>query len=154
MKLYNKITFILLSAIAVLSCDRQNDGFENKLFIDADNLRNEVRVATDEGVKDLVKPIKVAMAQPMATDVNVTLRRADELLETYRQAYYHEDAELLPAEYCNLSDLTSVIKAGDVSSEDINIAFSNLDKLDYSKQYVLPVAIQAEGDPLQLLNLK
>lgn len=145
MKLYNKITFILLSAIAVLSCDRQNDGFENKLFIDADNLRNEVRVATDEGVKDIVKPIKVAMAQPMAMDVNVTLRRADELLETYRQAYYHEDAELLPAEYCNLSDLTSVIKAGDVSSEDINIAFSNLDKLDYSKQYVLPVAVQAEG---------
>ena len=145
MKLYNKITFALLSAMAVISCERQNDGFENKLFIDAENFKNEVRVATDEGVAELVKPIKVAMAQPMAQDVNVTLRRADELFDTYRQAYYHEDAELLPAEYCNLDDIKSVVKAGDVSSENINIAFKNLDKLDYSKQYVLPVTIEAEG---------
>ena len=145
MKFYNKITFALLSAMAVISCERQNDGFENKLFIDAENFKNEVRVATDEGVAELVKPIKVAMAQPMAQDVNVTLRRADELFDTYRQAYYHEDAELLPAEYCNLDDIKSVVKAGDVSSENINIAFKNLDKLDYSKQYVLPVTIEAEG---------
>ena len=145
MKFYNKITFALLSAMAVISCERQNDGFENKLFIDAENFKNEVRVATDEGVAELVKPIKVAMAQPMAQDVNVTLRRADELFDTYRQAYYHEDAELLPAEYCNLEDIKSVVRAGDVSSENINIAFKNLDKLDYSKQYVLPVTIEAEG---------
>ena len=145
MKFYNKITFILLSAVAVLSCDRQNDVFENKLFIDAENLRNEVRVATDEGVKELVKPIKVAMAQPVGHDVNVTLRKADELFDTYRQAYYHEDAELLPAEYCNLDDVKAVVRAGDVASEDINVAFCNLDKLDYSKQYVLPVTIEADG---------
>lgn len=145
MKFYNKITFALLSAMAVISCERQNDGFENKLFIDAENFKNEVRVATDEGIAELVKPIKVAMAQPMAQDVNVTLRRADELFDTYRQAYYHEDAELLPAEYCNLEDIKSVVRAGDVSSENINIAFKNLDKLDYSKQYVLPVTIEADG---------
>ena len=145
MKFYNKITFALLSAMAVISCERQNDGFENKLFIDAENFKNEVRVATDEGVAELVKPIKVAMAQPMAQDVNVTLRRADEHFDTYRQAYYHEDAELLPAEYCNLEDIKSVVRAGDVSSENINIAFKNLDKLDYSKQYVLPVTIEADG---------
>ena len=145
MKFYNKITFALLSAMAVISCERQNDGFENKLFIDAENFKNEVRVATDEGVAELVKPIKVAMAQPMAQDVNVTLRRADELFDTYRQAYYHDDAELLPAEYCNLDDIKSVVKAGDIASDDINIAFKNLDKLDYSKQYVLPVTIEADG---------
>ena len=145
MKFYNKITFALLSAMAVISCERQNDGFENKLFIDAENFKNEVRVATDEGVAELVKPIKVAMAQPMAQDVNVTLRRADELFDTYRQAYYHDDAELLPSEYCNLDDIKSVVKAGDIASDDINIAFKNLDKLDYSKQYVLPVTIEADG---------
>lgn len=145
MKFYNKITFALLSAMAVISCERQNDGFENKLFIDAENFKNEVRVATDEGVAELVKPIKVAMAQPMAQDVNVTLRRADELFDTYRQAYYHDDAELLPAEYCNLDDIKSVVKAGDIASDDINIAFKNLDKLDYNKQYVLPVTIEADG---------
>lgn len=145
MKSYYKTMFILLSAVALLSCDRQNDSFENKLYIDAVNLRNEVRVATDEGVSELVRSIKVAMAQPVSQDINVTLKRSDSLFDTYRQAYYHEDAVLLPEEYCNLSDLNAVVRAGDVSSEDIDVVFTNLDKLDYSKQYVLPVTISADG---------
>lgn len=145
MKFYNKMTIALLSVTALMSCDRQNDGFENKLFINAENFMNEVRVATDEGVKELTKSFTVAMAQPEARDVNVTLRRADELFDTYRQAYYDEEAVLLPAENIDLSGLSTVVKAGDVSSEDIDLVFKNLDKLDYSKQYVLPVTIEAEG---------
>ena len=145
MKFCNKITIALLSVAALMSCDRQNDSFENKLFINAENFRNEVRVATDEGVKELTKSITVAMAQPEAQDVNVTLRRADELFDTYRQAYYDEEAVLLPAENIDLSGLSTVVKAGDVSSENIDLVFKNLDRLDYSKQYVLPVTIEAEG---------
>ena len=145
MKLYNKIAFAVLSAALVLSCDRQNDGFDNKIFIDADNYRNEVRVATDEGVKELVKTFSVAMAQPMSQDVNVSLRRADELFDTYRQAYYDDAAVLLPDGYCDLAGLATVVKAGDVSSEPVEIVFKNLDKLDFSKQYVMPVTIEADG---------
>lgn len=145
MKFYNKITIALASLAVLASCTAQDDSFENKLFINAENFRNEVRVATDEGVKELTKSITVAMAQPMAQDVNVTLRRADELFDTYREAYYHEDAVLLPADYCDLSGLSAVVKAGDVSSENIDLMFKNLDKLDYSKEYVLPVTIEADG---------
>ena len=145
MKFYNKITIALASLAVLSSCTTQDDTFENKLFINAENFRNEVRVATDEGVKELTKSITVAMAQPMAQDINVTLRRADELFDTYREAYYHEDAVLLSAEYCELSGLSAVVKAGDVSSENIDLMFKNLDKLDYSKEYVLPVTIEAEG---------
>ncbi|MBE6231689.1 MAG: DUF1735 domain-containing protein [Bacteroidales bacterium] len=145
MKLYNKIAFAVLSAALVLSCDRQNDGFDNKIFIDADNYRNEVRVATDEGVKELVKTFSVAMAQPMSQDVNVSLRRADELFDTYRQAYYDDAAVLLPDGHCDLAGLAAVVKAGDVSSEPVEIVFKNLDKLDFSKQYVMPVTIEADG---------
>ena len=116
MKFYNKITIALASLAVLASCTGQDDTFENKLFINAENFRNEVRVATDEGVKELTKSITVAMAQPMAQDVNVTLRRADELFDTYREAYYHEDAVLLPSDYCDLSGLSAVVKAGDVSS--------------------------------------
>ena len=145
MKFYNKVTIALASLAVLASCTAQDDSFENKLFINAENLRNEVRVATDEGVKELTKSITVAMAQPMAQDINVTLRRADDLFDTYREAYYHEDAVLLPAEHCDLSGLSAVVKAGDVSSENIDLMFKNLDKLDYSKEYVLPVTIEAEG---------
>lgn len=136
---------MLLSAAAVLSCDRQNDGFDNKLFIDAENFRNEVRVATDEGVTELTKTFSVAMAQPVSNDVNVKLRRADELFSTYQEAYYDEESVLLPDGYCDLSGLETVVKAGDVASEDIELVFRNLDKLDFSKEYVLPVTIEADG---------
>ncbi len=145
MKFYNKMTLAVLSVIALLSCERQNDGFENKLFIASENLRNEVRVATDEGVKEITRSFTVAMAQPMSKDINVTLRRADELLATYREAYYDPEAVLLPAEHCDLTGLSTVVKSGDVSSENINVLFKDLDRLDYSKQYVMPVTIKAEG---------
>ena len=53
MKFYNKITIALASLAVLASCTGQDDTFENKLFINAENFRNEVRVATDEGVGDL-----------------------------------------------------------------------------------------------------
>lgn len=150
MKIYNKIAFSLLSLTAVVSCNTMNDSFENKAFINGENLKNEVRVATDEGVKELIKTITVGIAQPMATDINVSLIKSPELLDIYRAAYYHKDAELLPEENCDLAGITSVIKAGDIATQDINIAFKNLDKLDYSKEYVLPVTISSQD--IQVLS--
>ena len=38
-------------ALALVGCSKQQDSFENKLFVNANSYRNEVRVATDEGVK-------------------------------------------------------------------------------------------------------
>lgn len=145
MKSYRKIALAFLSFAAVVSCSEMKDGFENKAFIDAETLKNEVRVATDEGIKEMTRGLAVAVAQPLANDVNVSLVESPELLETYREAWYHADAELLPEQYYNLADATSRIKAGDVVSEAMNISFVNLDKLDYSKQYVLPVTVASEG---------
>lgn len=145
MKIYNKITLSLLALAAVLSCNKMGDKFENKAFINTENLRNEVRVATDEGVIALTKNITVGIAQPEQNDINVTVVKSPELLETYRTAYYHEDAELLPEANCNLEGVVAKIKAGDVLSSDLDIVFDGLDKLDYSKQYVLPVTVATEG---------
>lgn len=145
MKIYNTITLSLLALAAVVSCNKMNDDFENKAFINAENLRNEVRVATDEGVLALTKTITVGIAQPEQEDINVTVVKSPELLETYRTAYYHKDAELLPEAHYNLEGVVAKIKAGDVLSNDLDIVFEGLDKLDYSKQYVLPVTVATEG---------
>lgn len=145
MKIYRYFSLAILSFAAVVSCNKMNDGFENKAFINAENLRNEVRVATDEGVLALTKTITVGIAQPVANDVTVSVVSSPELLETYRTAYYHKDAELLPEGHCNLDGVAAKIKAGDVKSSDLNIVFEGLDKLDYSKQYVLPVTVATEG---------
>ena len=145
MKIYRYFSLALLSLAALVACNKMNDGFENKAFINAENLRNEVRVATDEGVVALTKTITVGIAQPVANDVNVSVVSSPELLETYRTAYYHKDVELLPDANYNLEGVVAKIKAGDVLSSNLDIVFDNLDKLDYIKQYVLPVTVATEG---------
>lgn len=145
MKIYNKITLSLVCLAAVFSCNKMDDKFENKAFINTENLREEVRVATDEGVIALTKTITVGVAQPEQNDINVTVKESPELLETYRTAYYHKDVELLPEANYNLEGVVAKIKAGDVLSNNLDIVFDGLDKLDYSKQYVLPVTVATEG---------
>ena len=150
MKIYRYFSLALLSLASVVSCNKMNDGFENKAFINAENLRNEVRVATDEGVTALTKIITVGIAQPVENDINVSVVSSSELLDTYRAAYYHNDAELLPEANYNLEDAVAKIKAGDVLSGNLDIVFEGLDQLDYSKQYVLPVTVATEG--IQMLE--
>ena len=145
MKIYRYFSLAILSLAAAVSCNKMNDSFENKAFINAENLRNEVRVATDEGVVALTKTITVGIAQPVGNDVTVAVASSPELLETYRAAYYHKDVELLPEANYNLEGATAKIKAGDVLSGDLDVVFEGLDNLDYSKQYVLPVTVATEG---------
>lgn len=150
MKIYRYFSLAILSLAAAVSCNKMNDSFENKAFINAENLRNEVRVATDEGVVALTKTFTVGIAQPVGNDVTVAVAGSPELLETYRTAYYHKDVELLPEANYNLEGATAKIKAGDVLSGDLDVVFEGLDNLDYSKQYVLPVTVATEG--IQMLE--
>lgn len=137
--------FIFAAILALVGCSKQDGSFENKMFIKADSYRSEVRVATDEGVKTLKRNLSVAIAQPLENDIDVKVVKSPELLETYRKAWYEPTAELLPDENCNLEGLFTVLRGGDVASKDIELTFTGLDKLDYSKVYVLPVTIVSDG---------
>lgn len=137
--------FIFAATLALVGCSKQDGSFENKMFIKADSYRSEVRVATDEGVKILKRNLSVAIAQPLENDIDVKVVKSPELLETYRKAWYEPTAELLPDENCNLEGLSTVLRGGDVASKDIELTFTGLDKLDYSKVYVLPVTIVSDG---------
>lgn len=137
--------FIFAATLALVGCSKQDGSFENKMFIKADSYRSEVRVATDEGVKTLKRNLSVAIAQPLENDIDVKVVKSPELLETYRKAWYEPAAELLPDENCDLEGLSTVLRGGDVASKDIELTFSGLDKLDYSKVYVLPVTIVSDG---------
>ena len=120
--------------------------FENKVFIEADSYAHRLMVQTDEGVTELDYDLTVGMALPKEEDVTVQLARQPELLDNYRNAYYDYTAEILPAENYDLGDLKAVIPAGSVQSEAITLNFTNLDKLDYSRNYVVPVSISDAGE--------
>ena len=143
MKIIGKMSIISIVALAVISCKKNPEYFENKAFIISDNMKNEVRVATDEGIETLTRSLEVGMAQPLKIPVTLKLKRSPELLGIYREGWYDSKAELLPEENCNLKDLSTMIRPGDVLSKTVNLTFKNLDKLDYSKSYVLPVSIES-----------
>ena len=65
--------FIFAAALALTGCSIQDGSFENKMFINADNYRSEVRVATDEGVKTLTRNLSVSVAKPLDNDIDVTV---------------------------------------------------------------------------------
>lgn len=140
----------IAAALAPVGCSKQQDSFENKLFVNANSYRNEVRVATDEGVKTLNRSVELGIAQPMSNDIHVNFVKSPELLDIYRRAYYDPEVELLPENVCDLSGVEAVIRAGDVASKPVTLTFNGLDKLDYTKSYVLPVSIKSDG--IEVLN--
>lgn len=140
----------IAAALALVGCSKQQDSFENKLFVNANSYRNEVRVATDEGVKTLNRSVELGIAQPMSNDIHVNFVKSPELLDIYRRAYYDPEVELLPENVCDISGVEAVIRAGDVASKPVTLTFNGLDKLDYTKSYVLPVSIKSDG--IEVLN--
>lgn len=132
----------------ITGCQDGKDKFDNKIFYDATGLKTEIRVAVDEQVETMTTPVTIAVAQPMSTDLNIDFKESPELLETYRKAYYDPEAELLPSDHYDMTTLKGVISAGAVSTGEIDFKFMNLKEgqgLDYSKKYVLPVTISAQG---------
>ena len=145
MKILNKILFAFFVSATFFSCKKQGEVFENKVFILADNFKNEVRVATDEGGKTMERSLKIGIAQPIKSNLKVEFVKSPELLTTYRNAYYDKEALLLPDANCDVSGLKGEIRAGDIISGAVKLSFKDLDKLDYKKSYVLPVTINTNG---------
>ena len=145
----SKISILTVSVVTLVlsGCQSSESAhhFENKVFIEADSYAHRLMVQTDEGVTELDYDLTVGMALPKEEDVTVQLARQPELLDNYRNAYYDYTAEILPAENYDLGDLKAVIPAGSVQSEAITLNFTNLDKLDYSRNYVVPVSISDAG---------
>ena len=143
----NRLKTIIMTALVAVSCVTEQDLLENRLFYTSDNLRSEIRVAVDEGIYEAVRTVSASVASPLKEDLTVDFIKSPELLETYRQAYYSPDAELLPDECCDIAGLSSKIVKGSVESLPAEIHFSGLDALDlsWSKEYVLPVTLRSDG---------
>ena len=87
MKLFIKISLACLATFALISCQKQGGKFENKVFFISKDMKNEVRVATDEGMKVMDRLVKVGVAQPLSKNVNITFTKSPELIENFRGAW-------------------------------------------------------------------
>lgn len=149
MKRYSKFGWAACAALLMLAGCRQNDELEhhydNHVFISASSFSSDVRVerTADHVDKEHSRSLTAAMARPEGFDVEVAFRAAPERLDSYREGYYDEQVELLPARHYDLSAVSARIAAGKVASDPVEIRFVGLDELDLTKRYVLPVSISS-----------
>ena len=143
MKLVNIIKTSILGAalVAFAGCnDAEYGDITNSVYISeaapSGAFRQQVENLTIDG--GLQTAIHVRLAQTVDYDVNVTIDYAPEFTEEYNTANGTEYL-VLPAEYLSF-DKKAVIKAGNISSDNINIDIAQY-PTDTGAAYCVPLKI-------------
>lgn len=150
MNIKNKLCIISAIALSSLfvSCN-DNDSFQNNIYTTTP-LEQDVLVKLD--MEATTKTLQASIAQPEGADVNITYVADPSMVATYNKLY-NANAVALPTEYYEITEPTTVIKAGAVQSGEVMVTFKNLTTLDLTKEYVLPVSI-ANSTSIPLLTSK
>lgn len=147
MKNILKYGFVLLAAAVVLQgCQTESDRlekhhFDNKLFLNTSSATDEILVKQTGAAVNVSRTINISTALKTETDIEGTLKAAPELLDTYRMAYYEDQARVLPSALCEISEPKLKITAGSNVSPSTEIAFKNLEQLNRDSVYVMPVKL-------------
>ncbi|MDY3090086.1 MAG: DUF1735 and LamG domain-containing protein [Porphyromonas sp.] len=151
MQFINKYACIALSLFSLVACEGEQklETFDNKGYIQGTGMVSET-VIKGNSEAAISKSFGVSLARPASEDIKVTYKVDAAKVSTYNKTYYAQ-AELLPEECYTLPEArTATILRGLTSSTPITLEFKGLAALDRSKQYVLPVSIQA--DKVELLS--
>ena len=156
MKNILKYAIVLLASVLVLSgCQTESEKmdehhFDNKLYLNASASTDEILVKQTGSKVEVTRSLTIGTALEAECDITAKLVAAPELLDTYKQAYYDETANILPSEMCVISDPVMKISKGANVSPEVSITFTNLDRLDRELVYIMPVKLtDIQGiDPL------
>ena len=156
MKNILKYAIVLLASALVLSgCQTESEKmdehhFDNKLYLNASASTDEILVKQTGSKVEVTRSLTIGTALEAECDITAKLVAAPELLDTYKQAYYDETANILPSEMCEISDPVMKISKGANVSPEVSITFTNLDRLDRELVYIMPVKLaDIQGiDPL------
>ena len=138
MKLSKYLPMALIAGVALASCQEDMENFDNTVYLTATNPVTTVFVKSN--TTDAVGYVQAGMAKNEGSAVNVTFGVVSSKVADYN-SIYSMDAELLPAEFYSIPEPTGVIPVGGTTSNQVEVKFENLENLDVSKLYVLPVGI-------------
>ena len=129
---YNKCLLVLsaLAAVVFTGCkneDVEKHRFDNKFYITSAILSDDLLIKSD--TPGYTKTIESRLAKP-----------AGQQVAAYNMIY-GDNAVALPAECYELSSNRIDIAAGQVSGDAIEIVFKDINTLDGSRRYVLPVTV-------------
>lgn len=140
MKRYNILYLIpiLLSAFLFASCSDDDRDIDNKVYVNSSSKVETVLVKIN--VPNDSRSIQAALAKPEDKEVKLTFKADPSLVDTYNLAYYNK-AVILPEKYYKIIDPTVIFTKGSVRSQEAKVEFYNINELDLTKTYVLPVSI-------------
>lgn len=155
MKFFRNSALILTSAIFVLSACQSNDidnehHYDNKLYISSEGVCSDLLIRAD--ITESSREISYRLASPATTDIQIHVGAMPSLTATYN-LIYNDNAIALTDEYYDIPEKNVVIKAGDISGENIVVNFKNTNQLDDKKRYVLPVTFLS-ADNIEFLESK
>jgi len=129
---------ILLCIILLSSCQKDDDDFDNKLYMKSSEKVGELLLKGK--INELSRTFQSALAKPEDYDVDIVYKVDQNLVDVYNKAYY-DKAIMLPAENYLFENTKMQIIAGSVRSTETTVKFIELEKLDRDLVYVLPVTI-------------
>lgn len=139
MKKLFKYVPVLVAALLMGACQNNDEAdFVSKAFIDGKTFTNETII---KDATTFVKSLKLSTPRPAEKEIRATFVAAKQLVDTYNKAYY-SNAVLLPDTCYKFLESEVKINQGSVKSNEAQIEFSKLDKLDRSTIYVLPVTVE------------
>ncbi len=146
---YCKYCFLVLASavITMTGCkdaDIDNEHhYDNKIYISSQPVCDDLLIK--ESVPEASRSITYRIASPVDKDIRVDFDAAPNLTAAYNLTY-GDNAGALDSKYYDIPEKTAIIKAGDISSDNVVVNFKNTNKLDNSRRYVLPVTITGASD--------
>lgn len=150
MKIVKYLSLFCLLAVFV-GCKHDDEAehhFDNKLYITSESVTSDLLIK--DGVTSETRSIAMRLAMPADQNIAVIFEARPDLTAQYN-LIYKDNAEALPAEYYALPETPAIIRAGEITGEEIPVEFIGIDRLDNQRRYVLPVSI-ASADGIDVLE--
>lgn len=145
------VTFFLL----VTACDNKDysevSPFDNVVYIDVAKVKDVANFTFNNLKQTGQQELSAMLAFPAEQDIDVNFQ-AEPSLVNYYNGRLGADYAMLDAKYYKFSTQHVVIPKGDINSEIVTIAFSDLTELDIDTNFLLPVTIQQASGGIGLLK--
>lgn len=146
MKLF-KYSFLLYMAAIAFGCQSNNiddeHNYTNQLYITSEAVCSDLLIKDD--VIESTREIEYRIAKPAESDIQMSFEAVPSMTAAYNLSY-NDSAIALAEKYYEIPQKTAVIKAGDVTGENVIINFKNTNELDSDYRYVLPVTITSASN--------
>lgn len=141
MKIKSYLPAAILAALSMTACQDSFENIDNSIF--APTLDTETTINVKATTTAATGYVEASMAKAMDSDVTVSFV-ADESKVAVYNGIYSADYVMLPQNYYNIPQAEAVIPAGGTTTGKVAVEFVNLENLDISTTYVLPVTMRSE----------